>query len=231
MRRRILIHSGIYTIVAMLLSFPYIYFMVESDLNNRVGFEGQGIFYKTLVGEGSKLAFIVFLSCLVGFIWSKEVGFSGIGNLEDLRRNWQRILVYGAFIGLAVYTFGDRYFIEYAPGFYPTQLKFALFIPFYAALIEEVFARFGVMTILAKIFRNAHIANIIAAFIFAIGHVNMFQVAGIIYRLNYVTACSFILNIGISLFFGYIYWQKGLMTAMAIHFIANLRYVLIALLL
>lgn len=229
MRGKVLIHSVIYTAVAVLLSFPYIYFMVVSDLNKRVGFEEQGILYRSLAGEGSKLAFIVLLSCLVGFVWSKEVGLSGIGNLEDLKRNWQRILVYGAFIGLAVYTFGDRYFIKYAPGFYPTQLKFALFIPFYAALIEEVFARFGVMTILVKIFRNAHIANIIAAFIFAIGHVNMFQVAGIIYRLNYVTACSFILNIGISLFFGYIYWRKGLMTAMAIHFVANLRYVMIAL--
>ncbi|MCK4260298.1 MAG: CPBP family intramembrane metalloprotease [Halanaerobiales bacterium] len=223
-----IIYSGIFTLLAIVLAFPYIYFMVASGSPSHIVDHNVGVPWGELFSEISKLIMVVFLSCMIGFFWSKKVGFAGLGNLMDLRRNWKQILIYGAFIGFLVYIFGDRYFYKVAPGFYPAQLKVAFFIPFYASLVEEIFARFGTMTLFVKIFKNRHIANILAALIFAVGHVNMFQVAGIIYRLNYVTVCSFILNLCISLFFGYIYWRKGLLTAMGIHFVANLRYIIIA---
>ncbi|AZR72081.1 hypothetical protein BBF96_00945 [Anoxybacter fermentans] len=228
--RKSMIWGGIFTLVAVVLALPYIYFTVVYSTSGNI-IEGNGqVPWGKLYFEGVKLALVVFSSCLIGFSWSKSLGLAGFGRVEDLKRNWQWILVYGGFIGLMIYIFGDRYFIKLAPGFYPTQLKFAIFIPIYAALVEETFARFGVMTFLVKIFGSKQIANILAALIFAIGHVNMFKVTGIIYRLNYVTFCSFILNLCVSLFFGYVYWRKGLLTAMGIHFVANLRYVLFALL-
>ncbi len=221
---RNIIYSGVFILIAIILAFPYIYYMNVYSTPNNIIVENQIIPW----GAVLKLVLVILISCLIGFSWSKKVGLGGIGNLTDLRCNLKKIIVYGAFIGLLVYIFGDRYFIKLAPRFYPTQLKFAVFVPFYAAFVEETFARFGTMTLFAKIFRNRQIANILAALIFAIGHVNMFQVAGIIYRLNYITFGSFVLNLCISLFFGYIYWKKGLTTAMGIHFIANLRYVVIS---
>lgn len=222
--------SGIFTVIAVALALPYVYYMLAYSNPETIILHWPTV-AQEILGESVKLAVVVFIACLIGLHWGEELGFAGIGKLEDLRRNWRPVVFFGLLLGVLVYFFGDRHFLKLAPGFYPTQLKFAIFIPFYAALIEEVFARFGVMTLFAKIFRNNHVGNALAAVLFAVGHVNLFQVAGIIYRLNYVTAISFVLNLGISLFFGYIYWKKGLVTAMGIHFIANCRYIVIALLL
>lgn len=226
-----MVYSVIITLAAVLLALPYIYYMVAYSTPGGMLVEGPHFSWPDFWAEVGELLLVVFIACLIGFAWSKQEGLGGLGSIVDLKRNWQRIMIYGLFMGALVFIFGDRYFMKIAPGFYPTRLKFALFIPFYAALVEEIFTRFGAMTLLVKVFRNKHVANILAALIFAIGHVTMFQVQGVIYRLNYITFCSFILNFGISLFFGYIYWRKGLVTAMGIHFVANLRYVLIAMIL
>lgn len=222
--------SLLFTLIAIALALPYITYMILYNSNNSILIGNSSSVGNLIFAEAIKLTIVVFGSCLIGFYWSKKLGFAGFGRIEDIRYNWIQIIVSGTFIGLLIYLFGDRYFLKVAGGYYPSQLKFAIFIPFYAAFVEETFARFGVMTLLARIFGNKHVANFAAAMIFAVGHVNMFKVAGIIYRLNYLTLGSFILNLGISLFFGYIYWKKGLMTAMAIHFVANLRYLIIALL-
>lgn len=230
MRKKSLLHSAIFAVVAVFLAMPYIYYMVVYNSPGRLAAENGQILMDGMISEVTRLFAVVFLSCLIGFCWGKELGFAGMGHWKDLRRNWRPIVLFGLLMGVLVYIFGDQYFLKMAPGFYPTEMHYAFFIPFYAALVEEVFARFGVMTFFSKVFRNLHVGNVLAALIFAIGHVSLFKVAGIIYRLNYITACSFILNVGISLFFGYIYWRKGLVTAMGIHFIANLRYLVIALL-
>lgn len=229
MVKKNLMRSIIFTLVAVVLALPYIYYIIISNTPAEILRVEQANLWGKFFGESLRLFCVVLISCLIGFSWSKGVGLAGWGKIEQLKDNWQQIIIYGLFLGLVIYIFGDRYFLKVAPGFYPTELKYAVFIPFYAALIEEVFTRFGAMTLLAKIFRNNYVANILAAIIFAIGHVNMFQVAGIVYRLNYITVSSFIINLLISLFFGYIYWRKGLVTAMAIHFIANCRYIVIAL--
>lgn len=227
--RKNIIRSLIFTMVAIVLALPYIYYIVVYNAPNGIlGVEQSNLWGRFFI-ESLKLSIVVLVSCFIGFSWSKDVGLTGWGKVQQIKANWQKIIIYGLVLGLVVYIFGDRYFLKVAPGFYPAELKYAIFIPFYAAFIEEIFTRFGTMTLLAKIFRNNHVANILAAIIFAIGHVNLFQVAGIVYRLNYITICSFVINLGISLFFGYIYWRKGLMIAMAIHFVANLRYIVIAL--
>lgn len=231
MLRKNVLYSGIFAVGAVLLALPYVYYMAVYNSPGRVAAENGQILMDGMTTEVVRLLLVVFLSCLIGLSWGKKVGLAGLGHWRDLQRNWQRIVFFGLVMGVLVYLFGDRYFLQMAPGFYPTELKYAIFIPFYAALVEEVFARFGVMTFFSKVFRNPHVGNVLAALIFAMGHVSLFKVAGIIYRLNYITACSFILNVGISLFFGYIYWRKGLVMAMGIHFIANLRYVVIALML
>lgn len=224
---RNIIYSIVCTMVAVILALPYIYYMVAYSTPGGMLVEVD-FSWVTFMQEVVEVVGVIFISCMIGFTWSKSEGLAGLGTVLDIKHNWQRIVVYGMFVGLVVYIFGDRYFMKIAPGFYPRELRFAIFIPFYAALVEEIFTRFGTMTLLVKIFKQKQVANVLAALIFAIGHVNMFQVAGIIYRLNYITFCSFVLNLGISLFFGYIYWRKGLLTAMGIHFIANLRYVVIA---
>lgn len=229
MLRKSALHSGIFAVVAVLLALPYVYYMVVYHASGQVAAENNPILMDGMVTEVIRLLVVVFVSCLVGFSWGRGLGFVGLGDWRDLQRNWRPILLFGGILGFLVYFFGDRYFLQMAPGFYPTEMKYAFFIPFYAAMVEEVFARFGVMTFFSKVFRNPYVGNVLAALIFAIGHVNLFKVAGIIYRLNYITVCSLVLNVAISLFFGFIYWRKGLVTAMGIHFVANLRYWVIAL--
>ena len=222
-----LLYGIIFTIIVTILAAPFVYYVTFHN-NSELLIDSQRFLWSEFMREIGKLALVIFISCLIGFGWSKDLGLAGLGEVEDLKKDWVKILISGVFIGFLVYIFGDRYFLRVAREFYPSTLKFALFVPFYAAFVEEVFARFGVMTLGVKILKNKYFASILAATIFAIGHVNLFRISGIVYRLNYLTMSSFILNFLLSLFFGYVYWRKGLVTAMGIHFIANLRYLFIA---
>ena len=230
MKPRKLAFSFVFTALAVMLALPYLYYSIVHQNTGNFAIEDKVIFFRVLFWEGSRVALVVFLSCVVGFSWSKKLGLGGFGNPRDVRKNWALILAGGVAMGVVTYLLGDRLFLEKAREFYPHTLLAALCVPFYATFVEEVFARFGVMTLFVKIFRNKILANLLAALIFAIGHANIFQITGIVYQLNYLTACSFFLNLALSFAFGWIYWKRGLVTAMGVHFIANLRFLLIALL-
>lgn len=228
MKTRILAYSSIFTALAVVMALPFIYFMLM-QVSANFTFDNRVVFFQMLYSESARVAVVILLSCLVGFAWSKRLGLGGVGRLRDLKKHWQLILLAGVVVGGLTYVLGDRNFLRTVPELYPKSLAFAVFIPFYATFVEEVFARFGVMTTLVKIFRNKWVANFLAAFIFAIGHANIFRMTGVFYHLNYLTVCSLLVNLLIGLFFGYIYWRRGLVTAMGIHFIANLRFLLMAL--
>lgn len=228
MKTRILAYSSIFTALAVVLALPFIYFMLMHVAAN-FAFENRAVFFRLLYSESARVALVIFLSCLAGFTWSKRLGLGGPGRLKDLKKHWQLILLAGIILGGLTYLLGDRTFLRDVPELYPKSLAFAIFIPFYATFVEEIFARFGVMTVLVKIFRNQWVANFLAALIFAVGHANIFRMTGVFYHLSYLTACSLILNLLIGLFLGYIYWRRGLVTAMGIHFIANLRFLLMVL--
>lgn len=104
---------------------------------------------------------------------------------------------------------------------------------FYGGIDEEIFVRFGVMTLLVlglgKIFRTAEnrptgiafwLANIIAAALFGLGHL---PATAMLMPLTKLVVLRAVLLNGIpGVLFGLLYWKRGLESAMVSHFAADL---------
>lgn len=104
---------------------------------------------------------------------------------------------------------------------------------FYGGIDEEIFSRFGIMTLLVlglgKIFRTAErrptgvafwLANIIAAALFGLGHLP--TTATLMPLTKLVVLRALLLNGIPGLVFGVLYWKHGLESAMVSHFAADL---------
>src|SRR5262249_24688424 len=103
---------------------------------------------------------------------------------------------------------------------------------FYGGIDEEVFLRFGVMTLLVlgvgKIFHTGErptgtafwLANIIAATLFGLGHLPATAMLMPLTRL--VVLRALLLNGIPGVVFGLLYWKRGLEAAMVSHFAADL---------
>jgi hypothetical protein len=104
---------------------------------------------------------------------------------------------------------------------------------FYGAIDEEIFLRFGIMTLLVlglgKIFCTAErrpngvafwLANIIAAVLFGLGHLP--TTAMLMPLTKLVVLRSLLLNGIGGVVFGVLYWKRGLESAMVSHFAADL---------
>ena len=104
---------------------------------------------------------------------------------------------------------------------------------FYGGIDEEIFVRFGVMTLLVlalgKIFRTAAhrptgiafwLANIIAAALFGLGHL---PATAMLMPLTTLVVLRAVLLNGIpGVVFGLLYWKRGLESAIVSHFAADL---------
>jgi hypothetical protein len=104
---------------------------------------------------------------------------------------------------------------------------------FYGGIDEEIFVRFGVMTLLVlalgKIFRTAEhrptgiafwLSNIIAAALFGLGHL---PATAMLMPLTTLVVLRAVLLNGIpGVVFGLLYWKRGLESAMVSHFAADL---------
>jgi hypothetical protein len=109
----------------------------------------------------------------------------------------------------------------------------AFLASFYGGIDEEIFLRFGVMTLLVlglgKIFRTAErrptavafwLANIIAAVLFGLGHL---PATTMLMPLTKMVVLRALLLNGIpGVVFGVLYWKRGLESAMISHFAADL---------
>lgn len=104
---------------------------------------------------------------------------------------------------------------------------------FYGGIDEEIFMRFGVMTLLVlglgKIFHTAEryptgvafwLANIITAVLFGLGHLPATRILMPLTKL--VVLRAVVLNGIPGVVFGVLYWKRGLESAMVSHFAADL---------
>ena len=70
---RVIIYSGVFTLLAIFLASPYIYYMLVSGSPSHIVEHNVGIPWEKLFSEISKLIMVIFLSCMIGFFWSKKV--------------------------------------------------------------------------------------------------------------------------------------------------------------
>ncbi len=146
--------------------------------------------------------------------------------------------LWGVMIAVLVIFLDAKIFAPHLP--HPAPLEAAnpaawkgFLASFYGGIDEEIFLRFGIMTLLVlalgKIFRTAEsrptgvafwLANIIAAVLFGLGHL---PATAILMPLTKLVVLRALLLNGIPGFvFGVLYWKRGLESAMVSHFAADL---------
>lgn len=121
-------------------------------------------------------------------------------------------------------------FLEAAKELNPPPWQ-GLLASFYGGINEEILLRLGVMTFFAwagtKLTRSAvpgpgvlWTANVLAALLFGLGHLPATTALGPLTPLVVVRAL--VLNGVAGVAFGWLYWRRGLLSAMAAHFSADL---------
>lgn len=194
-----------------------------------------------------QVGIISFIIAFVGLKIARKTGFSFIyfeaifekGKRATLKSNslWLA-LCFGAITGFVIIGADKYYFRHFIPEIgqsTPETSLIGMFAGmFYGGVFEEVLMRLFFMSLLVWIFHkiftrkkeiipgwNYWLSIIIAAFIFAAGHlpttITLFgDLTGII-----IFRCFLLNGIG-GLFFGYLYWKKGLEYAIIAHMFAHI---------
>lgn len=174
-----------------------------------------------------RLATLIILSALVGSAFSERYRLGGLGRwpgLLALRLHLAAVPVFGVLSYLA---FG-RVLAARLPGTFPDEPIWALAYALKGAAFDEVVARYGLMTIFAGLARPA-IANLLQALFFT---ATIWKGLGF-FGVDASYDAYFLLSVGsafgLHLYLGAIYARHGLIPAMGLHFLYDLRFLLHAL--
>lgn len=188
----------------------------------------------------SLIVFTIFI--LVGLLLSKKVGLGapileGLTNKENQKNNLKSILKIsiglGVLSGLSVILFSFL-FPDLSITFLKAEMSVATWkgflASFYGGIGEEIFARFFLMTIIVWLISRirkgqttnigAWLAIIISAIIFGLGHLGI--TSDITTISSAVVLRAILLNGVPGVIFGWLYWKKGLESAMIAHFSADI---------
>lgn len=214
--------------VCVITSLPYLYYMYFIGIREIVlkNFLPKHLPY--LVMHDVWYIFIAtFLCGLCGFGWSKRYGLCGLGSLAILKNNWLYLLIIGILIGVISCLLFDMEFRTMAPYYYPTNPICAFFIPINSAFFIETI-RFGMVSLVQRLIKNYHFANFSIAFFLAIAGLKSFTFVGLDFNWTSLAIACFILTVLLNVMYGYIFIRKGLICAIFVHFIADLKFLVLA---
>lgn len=175
-------------------------------------------------------ATIIFaIAIWVGLSLSKKVGFQE-PTLDFKNTDWKLAGGLGVLSGVLIILLSFL-FSSLSMTFLQAELGVetwkGLLASFYGGFAEEVVSRLFLMSlltwILGKVIKNKNIsvwgAILISTIIFGLGHLGI--TGGITVITGIVVLRAILLN-GVSVFFGWLYWKKGLESAMIAHFSADI---------
>ncbi|MBW2528803.1 MAG: CPBP family intramembrane metalloprotease [Deltaproteobacteria bacterium] len=218
-------------VVALLGVAPHLYYLTSIAFADRLRerFTDSGL-QDLIRAELASVALVVLVVSSVGALFAKRYGLVGVGSVADLRRARLWVLAVAPALSLATYLLFGRAIAARVPGYYPEELYWALAKALKGALFDEVVARFGMMTILCGIFRRVWLANVLQAAFFTVLAVLGLSFYAVEPTASVYFAVSIAASVGIHLLLGWTYAKYGLVTAMALHFVYGLKFLLHALL-
>jgi hypothetical protein len=228
--RDVMIKSAALAVPAALLAIPYFYFLLF-DFPRRSGPDSLQKAQALLWGQTAMIFVICLLSGFAGAVFTRRLSLPGLG---DIRR-WKKEAPYLAAAGLAlmlfIYLTFDRYFYAVSPGFYPDLSLYMVLLPLKGAFTEELILRYGLVTIAVGICRHRYGGAALVAGFATILSLEFFQFAGIPLEWNYICIMQLILAFLANFILGAVFVTRGLLAAMTIKLMLEMRYALAALLL
>lgn len=214
--------------ICVIASLPYYYYMYFIGMREIIlkTFLPKHLPY-LMIFDVWYVFIVTFLCGLCGFAWSKKYGLCGFGSFLDFKKHWLKLLIIGGLIGVISYYFFDKPFRSMAPSYYPTNPLWALIIPINSAFFQETI-RFGMISLVQRLVKNAHFANCSIAFFFAIVGIKSFIFVGLNFNWSVLSINCFIFTVLLNIVLGYIFIKKGLISTIFVHLVVNLKFLFLA---
>lgn len=214
--------------ICVIASLPYLYYMYFIGMREIILKHFLAKHLPYLMMQDVWYIFIAtFLCGIFGFAWSEKYGLCGLGSFLTLKKDWLKLLIIGILIGVISYFCFDRTFKKIAPYYYPTNPIWAFFIPLNTAFFTETI-RFGMVSLVVRLVKNVHFANFSIAFFFAIAGLKSFTFVGLKFDWTILLIACFILTALLNALYGYIFIKKGLIGAIFVHLVADMKFLVLA---
>ncbi len=173
------------------------------------------------------LAFVLFLSALVGFSFSERLDLPGFGRMREFLRALPIIVAGGiVLVGISYVAF-DRYFLTIAPVSFPKETAYLVTMPFKAALADETILRLGLVTIGVGLTKNKSVGVILMSAVSTLLTVKYFEFIGIPFALNPFYVVYLLLSFLGNIIQGWLFVTRGLAYSMALKFVIGCKYLFI----
>ena len=224
--RSVLAKSSALATASVLFTFPYFHYLMFVVLDKDrfpEGIDPWGVLFTQL--------FLLFILCLlssmIGFSFSKRLKLPGFGNWGHFIRSMPSLLVLGAvMIGLS-YFFFDRHFCEISPLSYPKELLYLIWLPFKGAFTEEIILRLCLVTLSVGLLRNKGAGVVLVSALAPLFTIKYFFFIGMKAGFSYLFVTQFLLSFSANLLLGYLFVTHGLLYAMALKFLFDIKYVVV----
>jgi len=232
----VIVDSSLLTLATFVISYPYLYHWLVhkpdqlSPYNERVTAMTSQQIAMFDFAEIAMFMIAVFLSSFIGFGFSEKYKLKGLGSLAILKKDIIYILVIAVPLNIAIFFAFDRMLMQKIPTLYPNVPVWGLAKAFLTSSTFEIVSKFGLVTIVMGVFKNRHVAVILPAVFFAFIVRNTFADYGVEYGFNYLAVAGTLSTLIYGIVSGYVYIKRGLLTAMALRFVLDLKYLIYPLL-
>jgi hypothetical protein len=173
------------------------------------------------------LAFVLFLSALVGFSFSVRLDLPGFGQMREFLRALPIIIAGGIILVGISYVAFDRWFFAIAPISFPKETAYLVAFPFKAALADETILRLGLVTIGVGLTKDKAAGVILMSAVSTLLTVKYFEFIGIPFALDHFYIVYLLLSFLGNIMQGWLFVTKGLAYSMALKFVIGCKYLLI----
>lgn len=216
-----MILAGSATVVAA----PYFYFLLFDVLQSKTPDITDP--YQVLTLQLGILFIVCLLSSFAGISLGPRYQLPVFGDLQDFKSDLPFMLILGFFLMGLSFLFFDRYFYRISPVSYPSQFLFLVSIPLKGAITGEIILRLGLVTIGAGICKNRMGGVCLVSVFSTFLSIKYLYFAGIQMSLSYIFIVQILLTFLINMILGLLYVSRGLLHAMTVKFVFNLKCLLI----
>lgn len=228
--RDMLIKSTGLALPAAILAIPYFYFLLF-DFQRKSGLRGFDNAPALLWGQTAMIFIICLFSAFAGSLFTRRLGLPGFGDIRQWKKEAPYLAAAGLVLMLFIYLSFDRYFYAVSPGSYPDLSVYMILLPLKGTFTEELILRYGLVTIAVGICRNRYGGAALVAGFATILSLEYFEFAGIALTWNYICIMQLLLAFLANFILGAVFVTRGLMAAMTVKLMLEMRYALAALLL
>jgi hypothetical protein len=223
--RAVVLKSAVLTVLAAGSAAGYFHYLVfvVSGGAAPAGRDPWGFITLELV----LLAFVLFLSALIGFSFSERLDLPGFGKVRGFLTALPVLIVGGIALVALSYLVFDRYYFTIAPVSFPRETVYLVAIPFKAALADETILRLGLVTIGVGLTKSKGAGVVLMSAVSTLFTVKYLEFIGMPFALDHFYVVYLLLSFLGNIMFGWLFVTRGLLYSMALKFVIGCKYLLI----